>query len=396
MPRLPRIYIEGAVYFVTCRGEHSQEIFKDIKDYTMFLELLKKYKEQYDIKIFAYMLMPTHLHLLVEMSKPSKPDTEVQKSQEISDFMHNLNNAYTKYFNSRYERRGHLFRERFKAALVEKESYLLKMTVYLHLNPVRLNLVSDPVKYPYSSLSSYLNNEVIAGTLDLRQEVDEVLHFLGDKSYADFMKEMTEEEGEFIHKRLQRGGILGSSAFEDRVRSGVESYQSQSRNNLTGANPARYRIFVTAAGTLLILLSSGAVLFYFSHKTPPQVKNEVKAEKTQNLPQQPELDINNMQWDIKLIPSAGGFETVDNIIFDNGKFTSAKLKSMGYNRSNYSFSQDASGKIAWETIQSIAGGTASWHGELENDKMSGILLLRQEGKAPQDFSFISIRHGRNK
>jgi putative transposase len=142
MPRLPRIFIKGAIYYVTCRGIHHQNIFKDKKDYEMFLELLQKYSQQYGIKLFSYVLLPDHLHLLLEVAG---------EREEISGFMHDLNNTYTKHFNGRYERKGHLFQGRFKAALVEKAPNLIKLTAYMHLNPKRLNLVADAQDYLYSS-----------------------------------------------------------------------------------------------------------------------------------------------------------------------------------------------------------------------------------------------------
>ena len=76
----------------------------------MFLNLIEKYQEQYGIKVFAFCLMPDHLHLLVEMEKNAAQEKEEEFSsfQNISDFMQGLNNNYTKYFNSRYNRKGHL------------------------------------------------------------------------------------------------------------------------------------------------------------------------------------------------------------------------------------------------------------------------------------------------
>lgn len=374
----------------------------------MFLELLKKYKEQYDIKIFAYALMPDHLHLLVEMVSP-KTGSQPARSQDISDFMHNLNNAYTKYFNNAYDRKGHLFRERFKAALVEKDNYLLKMTVYLHLNPQKLNLASDARTYPYSTYASYLNKEFSAHGIDLKEEITEILGFLGGKSYADFVAEMTPEDAEFLHRKLQRGGIIGSDDFVSRVRSGIESYKSQSAEpQEEPGNGNRYRLFVTAGGVLLItLIGAGAVYFYFTHKPGPQAglpgKQTGIATSTSVVPSavmaQPvkqSEDFDNLEWQITLTPEAGGFETGDKLTFTEGKFVSAKLFALGYSRSNYSFSQEANGKIVWETIQRTETGRASWHGEIEGGKMTGILSLRQVGKEPQDFSFTGISSRRRK
>jgi len=391
MPRLPRIYIEGAVYFITCRGENEQNIFNDEKDYLMFLELLKKYKDQYDIKIFGFVLMPNHLHLLIEM-KANLPDgSAIKKSQEISEFMHSLNNAYTKYFNSRYGRKGHLFRERFKAALVEKENYLLKMTVYMHLNPEKLNLIPDSRNYPYSSYPSYLNQEIPGPTgINLKEEIREVFKLLGGKCYEEFVKEMTQEETEFLHRKLQRGGIVGSDEFERRVRSEIQAYQSQPQGQGQGVSGARYKLFVVSGSLLLVFaFSMIGAYFYFTNKS---LKLKSVKMEFQGITKPEELD--NTQWQVRLIPAGGGEEIIDTLSFLGGKFISAKLSSSGFSHSNCSITQESDGRIVWETMQSVGTGTASWHGEIEQGNMKGILSLREEGKPAQDFSFVSIQYKR--
>ena len=100
----------------------------------MYFGLIKKYREQYQAQVYAYSLMPSHLHLLLE----------VDEKTTISTIMHNINSSYTKYYNGRYERKGHLFRERFKAALVEKDpKVLLNLTAYIHLNPKKLEILNE-------------------------------------------------------------------------------------------------------------------------------------------------------------------------------------------------------------------------------------------------------------
>ena len=86
MPRLPRIYIEGALYYVTCRAEPEQKLFQEKRDYDMYLEFLKKYRKDFGFKVFAYVLLPNHIHLLIE---PSERAT-------ISEIMHVLNSSYSK------------------------------------------------------------------------------------------------------------------------------------------------------------------------------------------------------------------------------------------------------------------------------------------------------------
>jgi REP element-mobilizing transposase RayT len=356
----------------------------------MFLELLKKYNDQYDIKIFAYCLMPDHLHLLIEMINVGKAEAGIGKSQEMSEFMQNLNNAYTKYFNSRYDRQGHLFRERFKAAVVEKKNYLLKMTVYMHLNPQKLNFTPDARTYPYSSLPAYLDNQP-AGGLDLKNEIAEIFSLLGNKTYDEFINEMNPEDGEFLHKRLARGGILGSDEFVQKVREEIEAYQSADHQAVL--QPAhRYRLLVTTASVVLVFAAglTAGTYFYFVHKKPTAMQS------VSPIPEgiRGAGDLENTEWLIQLTPVAGGKAETDAVTFANGTFISAQMDFQGFTRSNYSITQESNGKLVWETMQTQGTNIASWRGEIEEGKMQGILSLRREGKPAQDFSFMSIKYKR--
>src|SRR5258706_15490314 len=122
MPRLPRIRLEGAIYYVTSKGSQEEPIFKEKADYEMYLNLLTKYKKEHKFKLFSYCLLPDSLHLLIETVEDGA----------ISEIMHNLNSMYTKYFNNRHERRGHLFESRFRSVLVEKANHLAELTRYIH------------------------------------------------------------------------------------------------------------------------------------------------------------------------------------------------------------------------------------------------------------------------
>lgn len=347
----------------------------------MFLELLKKYQEQYQIRLFAYALLPDHLHLLVDMTS---------KSQVISDFMHDLNNSYTKYFNGRNQRKGHLFRERFKAALIEKdENYLLKMTAYIHLNPEKLKYTADARQYPYSSYKNYLNQAGCVGGIDIKDAIAQVQSLLVNKDYSQFVQELTDEEAESIHKRLQRGGILGSDDFVKRVKNEVENYQAQSDDEEAGeAGPKNYKLFIMASSVILVLVvCAGAVYFYLVNLKP---KDQDKKTVNSVVPVESPKKIKTEEWQIRLQPTSGGNELIDTLILKDGKFTSRRLNFMGFSSSNYSLSVDNKGKTIWETMQSSSTATASWRGEIEFESMQGILSLREEGKPAQDFSFVSV------
>jgi REP element-mobilizing transposase RayT len=392
MPRLPRIYIKGILYYITCRGMHNQNIFKDQKDYQMFLELLEKYQQQYGIKLFSFVLLPGHLHLLLEVTG---------EKDDISGFMHNLNNAYTKYFNSRYQRKGHLFRGRFKAALVEKSPNLAKLTAYMHLNPKRLNLTFDAKNYPYSSYGYYLKHagekqftptpKSLVWGFNIEQEITEVLNLLKGKGYEEFVNELTKDEADKLHKRLQRGAIVGSGEFINRIKNEAARYQLRSANNGTSGRQPRYKLFILTGGLVLLLVTGLSGIYFYLVAKDTGISMDNHQIITQAIRRAEELDAT--EWQIRLTPASGGKQTADTISFSQGQFISGKLNTQGFIVSNYSLTIEDSGKIVWETMQTGPQGTASWRGEIEGNKMQGILSLRS-GDEAQDFSFISIRYRR--
>lgn len=147
MPYPPRICFDGAVYHVTTRGNNRELIFADQADYRVYLHLVRRSKQRFPFLLHAYALMPNHVHLILE------PSTE----HTISRIMQSLGVAYTKYFNGRYKRVGHVFQGRFHSRLIDKDAYLLVASRYVHRNPVRANLVGRAGEYPWSSYLAYVN-----------------------------------------------------------------------------------------------------------------------------------------------------------------------------------------------------------------------------------------------
>ena len=155
MARPLRIQYPGAVYHVTCRGNERRDIFRDDEDRKTFLRFLFQSLNIYSVKLYAYVLMSNHFHLLVE--------TQVAN---LAEFMRHFNITYTGYFNRRHRRVGHLYQGRYKSILVEKGAYLSTLSRYIHLNPIRLkSFAKVPSKekfeklldYPWSSLPGYLD-----------------------------------------------------------------------------------------------------------------------------------------------------------------------------------------------------------------------------------------------
>jgi len=250
MKKMPRTHIEGAVYYVTSRGDHNWEIFKDSRDYMVYIEFLKKYKAQYGFKLFAFCLLPNHLHLLIEL----------KKGVTISNIMHDLNSNYTKYFNGRYNKKGHLFQERNRTILAEKAPYLLAMTAYIHLNPKARNLVSEIKDYPYSSYPLYINGS--QGGLNLDEEAKEIAEYLKGKTYADFLNRVTKEEMEILGGDLSKKLILGSEEFAENISLNMQKAAiAMERKPLS----PRQKKFIFAGIAVILIL--GVTAFYLYNKT---------------------------------------------------------------------------------------------------------------------------------
>ncbi|MFZ4860123.1 MAG: REP-associated tyrosine transposase [Desulfuromonadaceae bacterium] len=140
MARPLRIEFPGAVYHVTTRGNARADIFEDNNDRILFCTVLSQVVKRFNWHCHAYCLMNNHYHLLIET-----PDGN------LSAGMRQLNGIYTQSYNRRSSKDGHLFKGRFKAVLVEKESHLLELCRYVVLNPVRARMVKAPDDFEWSS-----------------------------------------------------------------------------------------------------------------------------------------------------------------------------------------------------------------------------------------------------
>jgi REP element-mobilizing transposase RayT len=127
------------------RGNNGQKTFIDNTDYANFLEVLRKTKARYPFKIYAYVLMPNHLHMLIEVQ--ANPSAVIMQS---------VLTGYARYFNIRHKRRGHLFQGRYKAIVCQQDAYLMVLMSYIHMNPVRAKLVASPQQWQWSGHQDYL------------------------------------------------------------------------------------------------------------------------------------------------------------------------------------------------------------------------------------------------
>ncbi len=126
MARPLRIQFPGAYYHVTCRGNERRRIFIGSTDYARFLEILAKSLEIHNVRLLSYVLMPNHFHLLITTPEGN-----------LSEFMRHFNISYTAAFNRRHNRVGNLYQGRYKSFLIDADQYLLEVSRYIHVNPVR-------------------------------------------------------------------------------------------------------------------------------------------------------------------------------------------------------------------------------------------------------------------
>ncbi len=131
MARPLRIDYPDSWHHVTSRGNERKNIFRDDRDRLKFLEILADNLERYHVQLHGYVLMANHFHLLLKSMEGN-----------LKHFMQRFNTSYTVYFNRRHHRNGHLFQGRYKAILVQADTYLLELSRYIHLNPVRIRSVA--------------------------------------------------------------------------------------------------------------------------------------------------------------------------------------------------------------------------------------------------------------
>jgi REP element-mobilizing transposase RayT len=205
MARKPRLEIEGGLYHVITRGNNRQVIFNSDDDRLKLLSLLETQKSRLPFFLYAYCLMPNHVHLLIE-----------RQQDPISRIMHRVLTGYSQYYNRRYRRVGHLLQGRYKAILCQTDQYLGELVRYIHLNPVRAKMVRLPEDYRYSSHRSYIGLEE-ARIVD----VDPVLrHFGGKKKlarerYCEFVRAGMKLGHRDEFYQADGGRILGSEEFVD-------------------------------------------------------------------------------------------------------------------------------------------------------------------------------------
>ena len=240
MARPLRVEFSGAIYHLTSRGNARQKVFFTDADRELFLDTLSQVVSRYGWICHAYCLMANHYHLLVETPKAN-----------LSLGMRQLNGMYTQSFNRRHNRVGHLFQGRFKAILVEKESYLLELCRYIVLNPVRVKGKGEIGGWKWSSYRATAGLASVPEFLS----TDWILEQFGknrakaQKQYRAFVREGLENRP---WEELKGQIYLGSEAFIARHSPGNQEFKEIPRVQLKAVKPSLERIFAKSGKRAIV------------------------------------------------------------------------------------------------------------------------------------------------
>ncbi len=214
MARLPRFNLPGQPQHVIIRGNNREPIFYADDDYLEYLESLKKAIDRFGCDLHAYVLMTNHVHLLITP----------QGDNSLSKAIQSLGRSYVYYFNHRYQRTGTLWEGRYKATLIDSDSYALTCYRYIELNPVRGDMVDHPAQYPWSSyrfnalgesselLTPHYLYQALGQSLEERQEL---YRGLFDSHISD--QTITE-----IREMTNKSWVLGSDYFKQRIQAQID------------------------------------------------------------------------------------------------------------------------------------------------------------------------------
>jgi len=197
MPRKNRIDFPGALNHVIARGIDKKSIFETAEDKMFFLQRMNKLVEENDFVLYAWCIMENHFHLLIQTGEVP-----------LSTIMRKLLTGYAVNYNRKYKRAGHLFQNRYKSILCEKDEYLLRLVRYIHLNPVKANIVQIRKLDTYFWTS---HHELIQSSEKCLIERDEIFSYFGNKrskalkQYRQFI-----HDGVNLNEKLDGGGLQKS------------------------------------------------------------------------------------------------------------------------------------------------------------------------------------------
>jgi putative transposase len=218
MARLKRLQIPGLIRHVVARGNGRMRIFLDDADFREFTHTLGEVVERYQVHCWNYCIMPNHYHVTLQPTLPN-----------LSTALRCLNGVYAQWWNRRHAQVGHVFQGRFRDHIVDGQDYLMALTRYVAMNPVRAGLVERPEDWPWSSyrqtVGASANESFVATQLTLNLFGDDLV--LAQSSFAAFLKSNSCDET-LVDRFRSNERVLGTSAFKAKVQSLLRSQPGSS------------------------------------------------------------------------------------------------------------------------------------------------------------------------
>lgn len=211
MSRQWRIEFPDAMYHVMSRGNEGRCIFKSDSDRHRFIEKLKLMSDRFQIEIYAWVLMSNHYHLLLRT-----------RESNLSNAMQWFGAGYSRYFNLKNERQGHVFQGRFKSLLVENDQYMLQLSFYIHLNPIRSGLVKHLVDYPWSSYLDYISPDHDSGWLNTQLILSRFGAGNRKEKYKKAIQEFANIKDNYL-ENVRYGFAFGSKEFAQSLKENLKS-----------------------------------------------------------------------------------------------------------------------------------------------------------------------------
>ena len=206
MGRAWRIEYEGELYHLLSRGNERKDIFLDDKDRRMFLNVIGEMSERFEISIFAYVLMTNHYHILIRTQRAN-----------LSKAMQWLGVTYTRRFNNRHSRSGHLFEGRFKSIIVQNDAYMMQLSCYIHRNPLRAGIIKRLSDYKWSSYRAYAYGRATPDWLSTELILGQFPGSERHQSYHEKVQKYSKEEKR-LWEDFRHGTFLGSKKFVEKIR----------------------------------------------------------------------------------------------------------------------------------------------------------------------------------
>lgn len=221
MPRKRRFYLPGVPVHVVQRGHSREPVFFEDGDYKAYLNWFREAAERYQCDVHAFVLMTNHVHFLMT------PKT----TDGISRTMQYVGRYYVPYINYNYGTTGTIWEGRYKASLVQEESYLLTCMRYIELNLVSASMVNHPSEYPWSSYqaNAYGKDIKLIHHHPVYQELGKTESGRLTAYRALFKAHIPQEEIKTIRTALQTGTPLGNEYFKEKVEQKLQCKVGQAK-----------------------------------------------------------------------------------------------------------------------------------------------------------------------